>query len=83
MIDGANPKLNWDNEQRAVKQNMNLVFNMLLGMGAAGIAVVFLIFVSSSMIVTSLVFIIGLLAANFGLYKLLEKRFPKMLERIE
>ncbi|MDX1358758.1 MAG: hypothetical protein R3232_08005, partial [Clostridia bacterium] len=62
IIDGANPKLNWDNEQRAVKQNMNLVFNMLLGMGAAGIAVIFLVFVSTSLLLASLVFIVAMLA---------------------
>ena len=62
---------------------MNLVFNMLLGVGAAGVAVLFLVFVSTSVLGASLVFIIGLLAVNFGIYKLLENRFPKMLERIE
>ena len=83
IIDAANPKLKWDNEVKAVKQNMNLVFNMLIGMGTAGIAVVFMIFVSQSLLVNALVFIPLMLAINFGLYKLLENRFPKMLARVE
>lgn len=83
FIDAANPKLKWDNEVRAVKQNMNLLYNMLIGMGAGGIAVVFLIFVSQTLIVNSLVFIVVMFAVNYGLYKLLENRFPKMLARVE
>ena len=83
FIDASNPKLKWDNEVRAVKQNMNLLFNMLVGMGAGGIAVVFLIFVSQSLLINALVFILVMFAVNFGLYKLLENRFPKMLARVE
>lgn len=83
FIDASNPKLKWDNEVKAVKQNMNLVFNMLVGVGAAGVAVIFIIFVSQSLVINSLVFILAMLAINFGLYKLLEMRFPKMLARVE
>jgi len=39
MIDLLHPKLNWDNEQKAVKQNINPVANMLLGI-ILGVAVV-------------------------------------------
>ena len=83
FIDAANPKLKWDNEQKAVKQNMNLVFNMLIGMGAAGIAVIILIFLTQSAFWNSVIFIVVLAIMNFGLYKLLENKFPKMLARIE
>lgn len=83
FIDASNPKLNWDNEQKAVKQNMNLVFNMLIGLGAAGVAVVILIFLTQSMLWNSIIFIAGLAVLNFGLYKLLEYKFPVMLARVE
>lgn len=83
FIDASNPKLKWDNEQKAVKQNINLVFNMLAGMGVAGLAVIFLIFIGQSLLLNSLVFIGGILLINIGLYKLLCLRFPKMIERIE
>jgi len=33
LIDKINPKLDWDEPQKAVKQNFNVVFNMLLGVG--------------------------------------------------
>jgi ABC-2 type transport system permease protein len=31
IIDLYNPKLDWDNEQKAVKQNMNVLYNMAAG----------------------------------------------------
>ena len=38
VFDLINPKLHWDNEQKAVKQNMNYMFAMFLSMGiAAGV----------------------------------------------
>lgn len=83
FIDASNPKLKWDNEVKAVKQNMNLVFNMLIGVGAAGIAVIFLIFVSQSLLVNAIIFTVVIFVINAGLYKLLILRFPRMLARIE
>lgn len=38
MLDIVNPKLNWDSEQKAVKQNMNVMYNALV---SAGIGVLF------------------------------------------
>jgi ABC-2 type transport system permease protein len=83
FIDAANPKLKWDNEQKAVKQNMNLVFNMLIGMGAAGLAVIFIIFAGKSMFLNVMVFIIGMAVVNYVVYRLLARSFPRMIERIE
>jgi ABC-2 type transport system permease protein len=83
FIDTANPKLNWDDEQKAVKQNMNLVYNMLLGTAAGATGVLFLVFVSTSMVVNFFVFVVGMAALNYVLYRVLAKRFPAMIERIE
>ena len=83
FIDGSNPKLKWDNEQKAVKQNMNLVFNMLVGVMVAGLAVVFMVFVSAALYINIIVFIGVFFALNYGLYKLLHMKFPSMLKRIE
>ena len=33
MLDIVNPKLNWDSEQKAVKQNMNVMYNALVSAG--------------------------------------------------
>lgn len=40
LIDLNYPKLNWDNEQKAVKQNLNVLINMLLGIVVAAIPVI-------------------------------------------
>lgn len=37
MIDAANPKLNWMNEQQAIKQNVNVVLHMLVGLLLAAV----------------------------------------------
>ncbi|HWQ30640.1 MAG TPA: hypothetical protein VN549_06590, partial [Negativicutes bacterium] len=39
LIDLNFPKLVWDNEQKAVKQNFNVVLNMLVGLVMAGVPV--------------------------------------------
>ena len=39
IIDLYNPKLIWDTEQKAVKQNMNVLFNMLISMALAFLTV--------------------------------------------
>lgn len=33
VIDGINPKLEWEDPQKAVKQNLNVVYNMFIGVG--------------------------------------------------
>lgn len=83
FIDASYPKLKWDNETKAVKQNMNLVFNMLIGLGTAGLAVVFMIFVKGTLLLNVVVFIVGMAVVNGLLYKILASRFPEMIERIE
>jgi ABC-2 type transport system permease protein len=38
-LDLIKPKINWENEQQAVKQNFNVLFQMMAGIFAAGIIV--------------------------------------------
>ncbi len=83
LIDSANPKLKWDDEQKAVKQNMNLLYNMLIGMIAGAVGVLFIIYAGTSLALNAAVFIGGMAILNYALYMLLAKRFPAMLERIE
>jgi len=40
LIDLNFPKLHWDNEQKAVKQNMNLIFQMLAALVGAAMAII-------------------------------------------
>ncbi|MDD5018129.1 MAG: hypothetical protein PHO15_08545, partial [Eubacteriales bacterium] len=53
LIDVANPKLNWMNEQQAIKQNVNVLLHMLFGlvMAAAAIVPVLLIVMSEAVAV--------------------------------
>ena len=39
LIDAARPKLNWVNEQQAIKQNLNLMLHMLVGLLMAAVIV--------------------------------------------
>lgn len=49
LIDLTYPKLDWDNEQRAVKQNMNVIITMLLGVVLAGLTIAVIIFMKLSL----------------------------------
>jgi ABC-2 type transport system permease protein len=40
LIDVANPKLEWINEQQAIKQNMNVIIHLLAGLAFGAIAVI-------------------------------------------
>lgn len=40
LIDAARPKLNWVNEQQAIKQNLNVMLHMLVGLLLAGVIIV-------------------------------------------
>ena len=65
LIDVANPKLNWMNEQQAIKQNVNVLLHMLLGVvfGAVAIVPVLLIHISWIPAILYNVVVFGLLAA--------------------
>ncbi|MFL0248407.1 putative ABC transporter permease subunit [Candidatus Clostridium stratigraminis] len=49
LIDLTYPKLDWDNEQRAVKQNMNVIITMLLGVVIAGLTIAAIIYFKLSL----------------------------------
>lgn len=54
LIDVAHPKLDWMNEQQAIKQNVNVLMHMLVGLVFGALAVVPVLFASMSMVVTVL-----------------------------
>jgi ABC-2 type transport system permease protein len=82
LIDLFNPKLIWDNEQKAVKQNMNVLYNMIIGVIIAvptiGGAIAFSRNLAATAIILTAVFVL----LNFLMYKLLYsvgvKRFCKL-----
>ena len=83
FIDLSYPKLDWDNEQRAVKQNFNVIVGMIIGLLAAG-AVVFITIELN--IVFSIIFpsiLIIFLAADVIFYKIVTTRGVELYKNIE
>lgn len=83
IIDLHYPKLNWDNEQRAVKQNLNVLWYMISGSLITGI----LIFLTVKFrIPFSIVFpliIVVFLSADIALYKIISIRGVTLYKNIE
>ncbi len=61
LIDLYNPKLDWDSEQKAVKQNVNVLYNMLIGLIFAGLTWILLPLSSN------LALMVGILVLAYGL----------------
>lgn len=57
LIDASRPKLEWSNEQQAIKQNMNVLLHMLVGLVLA-LLIVLPVLLLSMEIVVSLIYII-------------------------
>lgn len=53
LIDVANPKLEWINEQQAIKQNMNSLLNMLVGVVFGAVAIVPAAMFGTSLVVSA------------------------------
>jgi ABC-2 type transport system permease protein len=52
LIDVANPKLQWINEQQAIKQNLNVILHMLVGVVFGAAAIVPAALLGTSLIVS-------------------------------
>ncbi|MCK5812100.1 MAG: hypothetical protein KAG94_04330 [Clostridiales bacterium] len=83
LIDLSHPKLNWDNEVKAAKQNMNLMFNMLLSMVIAALAAVGTFMFQFSIGLSIIIFIVGFALVNYGLYQLICKSAYRKIMKIE
>jgi len=83
LLDLYNPKLKWNSEQQAVKQNMNVVFNMLIGMGlaAATMAVAIKLSISLWMAFAALYVVFG--GLNILISKLVYTKGPDRLMELE
>lgn len=82
ILDIMNPKLNWDSEHKAVKQNMNVVFSMMIGIACAGAAVLAVLKLEITLIPAFLLIfaVFGLL--DIGLYSFLKTKGVRMFENI-
>ncbi|HHV70998.1 MAG TPA: hypothetical protein GXX38_00115, partial [Clostridia bacterium] len=83
LIDLHFPKLDWDNEQKAVKQNFNSVINMFLSLLFAGISLllVFIFRLKLPLAFLLIVAVYGLL--DLLLYRILLTRGAKQLAEME
>ncbi|MCD2348839.1 putative ABC transporter permease subunit [Clostridium guangxiense] len=83
LIDIMMPKLEWDNEQKAVKQNLNVLFAVIpaLAMGAATIAIV--VFSKFNLIATFTSLSLVYAVIDFGLYKVICEKGEDILTGFE
>jgi ABC-2 type transport system permease protein len=83
LLDLYNPKLDWDSEQKAVKQNLNVVYSMIISSIIAGLTIYAALHFSPGLIaaVFSAVFIYGLL--NVLTYYLILKKGVERFGRLE
>lgn len=83
LLDLNFPKLVWDNEQKAVKQNLNVVFNMLVSIVMAGIPVFISIVLHFTLWVTFLIIIVLFGILDLLLYNILSTAGERLFEKIE
>jgi len=83
LIDLNFPKLVWDNEQKAVKQNFNVVLNMLAGIVLAGITVFISIALHFSLMLTFLLIVVLFGLLDLLLYSILSTVGVRLFEKIE
>lgn len=81
IIDLIRPKLVWDNEQQAVKQNLNMIINMLLG-AAIGIGFVYLVItLEFSVLIIALITLPVFAIINYVIYLIMKKvAMPRFLQ---
>ncbi len=77
------PKLIWDNEQKAVKQNFNVVLNMLVSIIIAGIPVFISIALRFTLWMTFLMIVVMFSILDLLLYNILSTVGVRLFEKIE
>lgn len=83
LIDLNFPKLVWDNEQKAVKQNFNVVLNMLAGIVLAGITVFISIALHFTLMMTFLLIVVLFGLLDILLYSILSTVGVRLFADIE
>ncbi|MFC8684096.1 hypothetical protein [Brevibacillus porteri] len=83
LVDLQLPKLRWSSEQEAVKQNLNPLFPMVIGLMAGGLVIITSFSLGTSMLGTTLGIIVLFTLINIFLYRLLVSKGPGWLEQIE
>lgn len=83
LIDLNFPKLNWDNEVKAVKQNFNVVITLLIGVIIAGIIGFLVVKFEDYSFIISIALSLILLIIDFVLYKFTMIKSVDIIEEIE
>lgn len=83
LIDLTFPKLNWDTEQKAVKQNMNGVLNMVIGIAAAAIIIFVVVKFKIDMIITFAAIVILFTLIDLVLFNLISTCGVRKLSLID
>lgn len=83
LIDLNFPKLVWDNEQKAVKQNFNVVLNMLAGLVMAGVPVFIAIALHFTLLQAFLAILVLFGLLDILLYRILSTIGVRLFSRIE
>lgn len=82
FIDTAHPKLNWENPMTASKQNLNVLWSMLLSMLTIGVVILLLVFVLPkklyALVILSAIYAIIAAPIGAGYFKYAEKRLKDM-----
>lgn len=86
LIDLSSPKLVWDDEQKAVKQNFNplkcTLIGLMLGGASAGITVVNWMFIKGSFVIYFGILALVMIALDVAMYNLLRTKGVKMFENL-
>lgn len=83
VFDLLNPKLDWDNEQKAVKQNFNILFNMLSCIIFSGAFIAFVFIMGLDIIQTFIATILIFGTFNALLYYFVSTIGVKLIKKIE
>ncbi len=83
LLDLRFPKLIWDSEQKAVKQNLNVVLNMLVSIGSAAASVSGILYFRLPLSAAFAVVTGAYLLMDLFLYYLLMKKGTRLLSRLQ
>lgn len=83
LLDLNFPKLIWDNEQKAVKQNFNVIINMLASMLVAGITIFICIALKFTLPMTTFVIVVLFALLDLLLYNILVTVGVRLFANIE
>jgi ABC-2 type transport system permease protein len=83
LIDLNFPKLDWDNEQKAVKQNFNSIITLLLSLAVAGIAILSALKFPIGFGTMFLAIFLGCSLLNLVFYKILMTKGVELFAQIE